>query len=739
MIDGQYEEDPDLAVIESINQRFPDEQSLSSIEEHIAIVKEKIREHDEEISLAVRGQTSIEQDGKEALQNATDIIQSLMQRIHEMKNQAKQSEQTVNEITCDIKQLDNAKKNLTSAVIMLNNLHILVESVDKLKVICDNDKNEYRQIASILASIQDVLKQFSNYDQIPQITYLSDEVKQVCDKLSERITNEFKSVFLVPTPKHSIPKDDARTLAESCLVISLLDPKIKSGLIEWFINLQLIEYDALFKDSHIQMSSLFGVDKRYVWFKKHLLEFEERYGYLFPPPWQMSERMAMEFCKKTELGLTRVMKANANEVKPESLLFAMSKTTAFENLLAKRFPNASLPKISPDKIHPFDKIISHCFEPFFKVFTESQEHTMLKLLEHFVDEHQNLLKSSKKVSQVFESSNKLFHQYKESLMQCVQLNDKSLFIDLHDVFKRYLREYSFKILQMHIKNFGSLSKAQLNKITNSDSSGKIFSATGLLQSLMREDLSKSNIDSFQVCSVILTADYCSETAQQLEKKLKEKVDLSKESRIDLKPEIDILNEIIECCIQLLIKFLEFGCETGFNNMIKTQWALVGTPAGNSLFVNEITRFLRVHIPVIRDNLKDGRKYFVLMCNKFITLFTQKYINNLFKCKLLGQNGAEQLFLDTHILKKFLISLPCIDLNISAPASYTQTVTKSMSKAEMILKVVLVPHDSIDSFIESYFKLMSESDVAEFQRILDMKGVKKSEASLLIEAYNKYEP
>jgi hypothetical protein len=39
----------------------------------------------------------------------------------------------VNEITCDIKQLDNAKRNLTTSIIMLNNLHILVEGTDKLQ------------------------------------------------------------------------------------------------------------------------------------------------------------------------------------------------------------------------------------------------------------------------------------------------------------------------------------------------------------------------------------------------------------------------------------------------------------------------------------------------------------------------------------------------------------------------------------------------------------------------------
>lgn len=58
----------------------------------------------------------------------------------------------------------------------------------------------------------------------------------------------------------------------------------------------------------------------------------------------------------------------------------------------------------------------------------------------------------------------------------------------------------------------------------------------------------------------------------------------------------------------------------------------------------------------------------------------------------------------------------------------------MTKAEMILKVVLVPHERVDNFIESYNKLLPDSDTNEFQKILDMKGVKRAESNILLEAF-----
>lgn len=738
-------DDPNFDVIDCINKQFPNEQSLANIEEHISNIREKIKQHDEEISLAVRGQTIIERDGRDELDRATSIISELMQRIHDMKSQAKKSEQTVNEITCDIKQLDNAKRNLTSAVTMLNNLHILVESVEKLKEIYN--KNEYRQVASILAGIKDVMNQFSNYKHIPQIEYLSNEIARLCDSIADKINFDFKRLFEVPSAKHSMNKEDIKLIAEACLVVTILGDETLDNLIKWFLDLQLTEYSALFKDHQIQMSSLYGVEKRYSWLKKHLLEFEEKYGFLFPPPWQMSERMAVEFCNITRDSLSRVMTSNPNEVKLESLMHAMTKTIAFENLLSKRFSGDTISKESSiTKSHPFDGAISSCFDPYLKLFVDAQESAIQKLFEQFSDEHQKIVKSTssssaKDSSIVFPSSNKLFQQYKESLLQCVQFTNKSALLDLHEVFKRYLRDYAFKILQLHLKHPISGLSMPLSKLA-SDGSGKMFSvgygAAGLLQSLLRDDSGRSKVDLSQVCSVILTADYCLETTQQLEKKLKERIDPSLVTKVDLKPELDIFNELISGCIQLLIQDVELGCESGFSSMVKTPWSSVETPVRHSAFVDDITNSLQVQIPKIREHLKEGRKHFVQFCNKFITLFTHKYITNLYRCKLLSQGGAEQLLLDTHTLKKFLINLPCIFSDIkTAPASYTKAAIKGMSKAEMILKVVLVPHKTADSFIESYFNLLPESNIVEFQRILEVKGVKKNETSQLVEAYNKY--
>ena len=54
-------------------------------------------------------------------------------------------------------------------------------------------------------------------------------------------------------------------------------------------------------------------------------------------------------------------------------------------------------------------------------------------------------------------------------------------------------------------------------------------------------------------------------------------------------------------------------------------------------------------------------------------------------------------------------------------SYTKIVVKGMTRAEMILKVVMSIENEPRSFVDNYMRLITDSDINEFQKILDMKA------------------
>jgi len=53
-------------------------------------------------------------------------------------------------------------------------------------------------------------------------------------------------------------------------------------------------------------------------------------------------------------------------------------------------------------------------------------------------------------------------------------------------------------------------------------------------------------------------------------------------------------------------------------------------------------------------------------------------------------------------------------------SYIKIVQKGMTKAEMLLKVMMSHHEPPKAFIDNYLRLLHDSDITEFQKILEMK-------------------
>ncbi|XP_027198394.2 vacuolar protein sorting 53 [Dermatophagoides pteronyssinus] len=760
----------ELTTIEYINKIFPNEQSLSNIDEVLKILKDKISVLDKEIRQSICSQKIVEENGRKTLENARGLILNLSTVIHEIKNHAKQSEKIVNEITCNIKQLDNAKRNLTLSIIMLNNLHILVQGTFILKD--SKKKRQYGQASRTLQGILDVLKQFDRFKHIPHISKLTTDIDETCQQLGEQILGDFRETF--ETKNHSKPlqQNQIQLLAEGCLVLSNLDSKYRRQLITWLVDLELVEYKALFQDNQ-DIAWLDKIDQRFAWLKKHLIIFEDKIGFLFPPAWELSECIAVEFCKITRQDLIQVMNNRFIELDVNILLPAISKATAFEKLLQQRFSGSTISRQEKtNSKNVFTGLITSCFENYLNIYVEAQDKNFEKLINQFVLDEQTKKQQQQQSSinqqdqesstikaEIFGSSGKLFTQYKNCLIQCISLSNRQPLVLLSETFQKYLREYANKILQNQIPRVGSTTLSSLsNTISNttassggggssnvfsSAASSSLSAAGGLIQIFLKDLDNKSytNEEIRQICSIILTANYCLETTRQLEKKIQEKIDSKFLDKINMNNELDIFHGIVSNCLQLLSHSLENQCEQPLLIMIRTQWSNWGTPIGHSQYITSIISIFHQSIPLIRENLSDCSKYFYQFCQKFIQSFISKFIGNLFKCKPLSQGAAEQLLLDAHTLKKILLELPEYKSGNSgsktvSPTTYTDTVIAGMTKAEMILKILLVPATPAEMFVENYFKLFQEKDLNEFQKIIEMKGIRKSESFQLIELFKK---
>lgn len=532
---------------------------------------------DNDIRTVICSQKSVEEDGQKTLEEARAQIVLLTDVIKKIKGQAKQSETIVNEITSNIKQLDNAKRNLTASIIMLNNLHILVRGTFILKEAAK--KRQYGVAEKTLQGVLDVLKQFERFKHIPHIRKLIDEIENDCQELGNQILTEFREGFDICN--NNAPLN--QSLHEACLVLSILEPKYKRNLITWFVDSQLSEYKTLYQDNQ-DIAWLDKIGKRRAWIKNYLYRNGEKISSVFPQKWDVHLCIAVEFCKVTHQQLLKVMKNRSAELDVNLLLSGIAQTIDLEKLLFQRFSYVtpkelaamtSLGDKATSTTNPFSGIILSCFEEHLNIYVEAQDKNFQKLIEQLVEENNKANFQETLKAEIFITSGKLFTQYKNCLIQCISLSNKMCLVLLSNTFQKYLREYAHKILQSNIPRVGSnLSLGAIsNTISNSTSGGVLLaasSAAGLLQIFLKdlENKSYSIGEIVQVCSIILTASYCLETTQQLEKKIQEKIDQSLTDKINMSMECDLFHGIAINCIQLLVHSIEKNCEQPLNAMLK---------------------------------------------------------------------------------------------------------------------------------------------------------------------------
>lgn len=771
---------PDFDPTDYVNQLFPNEQSLSNIDDVIAKMEYDISLIDDNIRSVVRGQVNTGENGRAALKEAQQSISQLFGLITDIKSRAEKTEDMVKEITRDIKQLDSAKNNLTYAITTLNHLHMLVGGVENLKQLAE--RRQYGEILNPLQAIIEVNQHFQQYSEITQIQTLSSQVQQIQSELATQITEDFKNFFSpVSGGQPSANRMTITQLKDACQVASVLDKPVKKNILKWYINLQLQEYVQLFHENQ-DIAWLDKIDKRYAWVKRHLLDFEEKYGTIFPLDWELSERITVQFCSITREELTKIMSRRRTEIDVKLLLFAIQKTAAFEQLLDKRFIGATLEETKPAEVAASEKpsfmdLIGVCFKPYLDIYTDSIDRSLGELIDQFAQQNQQQITPKDGNASVFPNCAELFVFYKKCMVQCTQLSNEKPMYDLTLIFKKYLREYSSKVLEARIPKLQQSSSA--TSISNSmslltkDLQNLSTAAGQVIHNFLKEgEAPRFTMDDIRkICYVLATAEYCLETVQQLEDKLKEKIEKSYVSRVDLSDEKDVFHRIISNCIQLLVQDLDTGCEQSLTMMTKMSWHNISNVGDQSSFVNQIVINLKQSVPVIRDNLASSRKYYTQFCHKFVNSFIPKYINTLYKLRPTtsgsgsssgsmvnsasgsslseGANnpssnpagnilGCEQLLLDTHSLKTVLMDLPSIGSQVQRkpPASYTKVVVKGMAKAEMIIKVVMQPIYPSTLYIEQYLKLLPESSVVEFHKILEMKSVKKIEQQQLVELYKR---
>lgn len=161
---------------------------MDGLDEFIGEIEREKREIDKEIAVELREQSKVEEQMHGAVQEQKKLVEELVHRIAQIKSKAEISENQVKTICSDIKNLDNAKKNLTWTISALKKQMMLITAISQLRRACVDKR--YKEAAKLIEATGDLLKTFEDYRSVTQIQQIKAERDHLCQKLEIQIKQE---------------------------------------------------------------------------------------------------------------------------------------------------------------------------------------------------------------------------------------------------------------------------------------------------------------------------------------------------------------------------------------------------------------------------------------------------------------------------------------------------------------------------------------------------------------------
>lgn len=313
---------------------------------------------------------------------------------------------------------------------------------------------------------------------------------------------------------------------------------------------------------------------------------------------------------------------------------------------------------------------------------------------------------------ILSSSMQVFLIIRRSLKRCSALTRKQTLFNLFKVFQRILRAYAAKL-------FARLPKG---------GTGIVAAATG-----MDGQIKTSDKDEKVICYIVNTAEYCHKTSDELAENVSKIIDPQLADKVDMSEAQDEFSAVITKALITLVHGLETKFDAEMLAMTRVPWGTLESVGDQSEYVNGINSILNSSIPVLGSLLSPI--YFQFFLDKLAASLAPRFYQNIYKCRHIAETGAQQMLLDTQAIKTILLDIPALGRQQSTTASnYSKFVSREMSKAEALLKVILSPVDSVE---DTYRALIPEGTPVEFQRILELKGLKKADQQSILDDFNKH--
>jgi hypothetical protein len=691
----------DYDPIEHLNTIFSHPSTLSSVNATASALQTHQDELSTTISELVATQAYSTDSSLHRMQSAKAELAVLFRKIESVRTRAIETEQTITSMTADIKRLDGTKRNLTLSMTALKRLQMLTTAYEQLRGLAKT--RQYRECASLLQAVLQLMRHFNSYRSIDQIATLSRNVAELQRELLEQVCEDFEIAFA----KGEVGQKKG-VLGEACLVMDALGENARARLVTWYVNTQLREYRQVFRGND-EAGSLDNIGRRYSWFRRMLKTYEDEHAGIFPLAWRVNEVLANSFCEGTRDDFKGILERSMRKVEGPKvdvnlLLSCLQETLEFEQSLERKFANESRASIdtlssTEEKPHTFDRSISEAFEPYLSLWVESQDKQLAAMIPKY--RNQPLIPADEEFNHqaVITSSIELFHFYKTTLAQCAKLSTGERLLDLANTLAKYLDQYAQQVLLHFIQG-----------------------QSPTLHSIIL---------------VLNTADYWHTNTQQLEDNIKRRIDTEIAPKVDLSSQSDTFMGVASAAVLALVNRVDVDCESSWREMRNTNWSKMESVGDQSSYVAELLKHVDGNAAEILP-LVNKQQYARAFCDNMVEHLANAYVGNIVQCRPISEVGAEQMLLDKYVLTKGLTTLlthsPSLENSTTAQAAFTKRVNHSMTRLDPLLKTLQVRPSPPEGLVQAYLNLISDGSDTNFKKILELKGVRKQDQAQLVELF-----
>ena len=316
---------------------------------------------------------------------------------------------------------------------------------------------------------------------------------------------------------------------------------------------------------------------------------------------------------------------------------------------------------------------------------------------------------------VISSSTELFHSYRVTLAQCAKLSTGNRLLELSKIFAKYLDAYSQQVL------FHLLSE--------------------------RNGPQGPSIEDIVV--ILNTADYCSTTSNQLEERIRSRIDEDLREQVDLQSQSDAFMGIASASVRTLVRKVEIDCEAAWREMRSVPWSRMDSVGDQSPYVYSLTQRVRDRSSEILK-LIHKPQYARAFCDHLVDSLTNSYMSNIVLSRPISETGAEQMLLDSYVLKKSFTELLTLNTEAATGTSsgggvaatatpnpaFVKRVNASMSnKLDPLLKTLQVRSSPAEGLVQAYLIHIRDRSEVNFKKILEIKGItKRQDQAHLLELF-----